>query len=209
MLPLALGHEEVRRERQRATECRGDADRAESDSGPQLDDEREAGQAHGDGDPDPPADVLLVDEPREERDEERCRELDEERDAHGQVLDRDEVEPLHERDPDEPEGDEKEELATTDAQSRRSDDEQEREEENRSARVADLRELEGREARAEDDLGDAPVDREERRRRRDHDVAEPRLVVRTPLGEQSRRVDHRARLSGYVQWEHVRRCCPY
>ena len=149
MLPLALGHEEVGGERQRAAERRGDADRAEGDPGPQLDDEREPGQAHGDRDPDPPADVLLVDEPREERDEERRGELDEERDADGQVLDRDEVEPLHERDPDEPERDEKEELATTDAQSRGSDDEQEREEENRGARVADLRELERREARAE------------------------------------------------------------
>ncbi len=190
VLPLALSHEEVGSERQRATERRSDTDRAEGDSRPQLHDEREPGQAHRDRDPDPPPDVLLVDEAREERDEERRGELDEERDAHRQVLDGDEVEPLDERDPDEPESDEEEELAATDAQSRGSDDEQEREEENRRAGVADLRELERREARAEHDLRDAPVDREERRGRRDHDVPEPCLVVRTPLGEQSRGVDH-------------------
>ena len=108
----------------------------------------------------------------------------------GQVLDRDEVEPLHERDPDESERDEEEELAAADPEPRRRDDEQEGEEEDRGARVADLRQLEGREARAEHDLRDAPVDREERRRGRDHDVAEPRLVVRAPLGEQRRGVDH-------------------
>ena len=107
-----------------------------------------------------------------------------------EVLDRDEVEPLHERDADEAERDEEEKLAATDAQPRGSDDEQEREEENRGARVADLRELERREARAEDDLRDAPVDREERRGGRDHDVAEPCLVVRAPLGEQGGGVDH-------------------
>ena len=85
------------------------------------------------------------------------------------------------------------------------------EEEDRSARVADLRELERREARAENDLGDAPVDREERRCRRDHDVTEPRLVVGTPIREQSGGVDHRARLSASRQNTLPARptCCPY
>ena len=64
--------------------------------------------------------VLLVDEAREERDEERRGELDEQRDADRQVLDRDEVEPLDERDPDEPERDEEEQLAPSDAQPRRA-----------------------------------------------------------------------------------------
>ena len=157
---------------------------------PQLDDEREPGEAERDGDPDPPPDVLLVDEPREERDEERGRELDEERDPDRQVLDRDEVEPLHERDADQAEGDEEEELPPADPKAPGRDDEEEREKEDGRARVADLRELERREAGAEDDLRDAAVDREERRRGRDHRVAEPRLVVRAPLGEQGGGVDH-------------------
>ena len=190
MLAFALGHEEVGRQSECADERGGHADRAEGDPRPELDDEREAGEAHRDRHPDAPPDVLVVDEPREERDEERRRELDEQRDAHRQVLDRDEVEPLDERDPDEAERDEERELAAAHAQPRRRDREQEGEEQDRRARVADLRELERREPRAEDDLRDASVDREQRRRRRDHHVAEPRLVVRAPLGEQGGGVDH-------------------
>ena len=64
----------------------------------------------------PPADVLLVDETGEERDEERRGELDEQRHADREVVDRDEVEPLHERDPDDSEGDEEQELPPADAQ---------------------------------------------------------------------------------------------
>ena len=154
---LALGHEEVGGERERPAERRGDADRAEGDARPQLDDEREPGEAQRDRDPDPPPDVLLVDEPGEERDEERRGELDEERDADGEVLDRDEVEPLHERDADEAEGDEEEELPPSDPQPRWRDDDQEGEEEDRRARVADLRQLERREPGAEDDLRHAPL----------------------------------------------------
>ena len=40
--------------------------------------------------------ALLVDEPGEEGDEERRRELDEQRDADREIVDRDEVEPLDE-----------------------------------------------------------------------------------------------------------------
>ena len=146
---LALGHEQVRRERERAAERGRDADRAERDARPQLDDERESGEAQGDRDPDAPPDVLLVDEAREERDEERRGELDEERDADREVLDRDEVEPLHERDADEAERDE-EERARGDrpAAATGATTSEEGEEEDRRARVADLRELERREARS-------------------------------------------------------------
>jgi len=111
---LALGHEQVRGERERAAERCRDADRAERDSLPELDDEREPRDAQGDGHPDPAPDVLLVDEAREERDEERGGELDEQRDADGELLDGDEVQPLDEGDADEPEGDEEEELAPAD-----------------------------------------------------------------------------------------------
>ena len=178
MLALALCHEEIRREGQRAAERRGDADRAERDAGPELHDEREPRQAHRDGDPDAPPNVLLVDEAREERDEERRGELDEQRDADREVLDGDEVEPLHERDADEAECDEEEQLAPPDPQTRRRHSEEEREEQDRRARVPDLRQLERREAGTENDFRNAAVDCEERRGGRDHDVAEPRLVVR-------------------------------
>ena len=86
--------------------------------------------------------MLLVDEPCEECDEERGGELDEERDADREILDRDEVEPLDERDADEAESDKEQELAASDPQARWRDHKEEREEEDRRARVADLRELE-------------------------------------------------------------------
>ena len=57
----------------------------------------------------------MVDEPREERDEERRGELDQQRNSHREVLDRHEVEPLDERDPDEAERDEERELAAAHA----------------------------------------------------------------------------------------------
>ena len=114
----------------------------------------------------------------------------EQRDADRQVLDRHEVEPLHERDADEAERDEEEQLAPADPQTRRRDDEEEREEQDRRARVPDLCQLERREAGAEDDLRHAAVDGEERRGGRDHDVAAPRLVVRRALGQQRGGVDH-------------------
>ena len=138
---------------------------------------------------------LVVDEPREERDEERRGELDQQRNSHWKVLDRHEVEPLDERDPDEAERDQEEKLAPPDAQPRGRDREEKDEEQDRGRRVADLRELERGEPRAEDDLRDAPVDCEERRRRRDHHVAAACLVVRAPLGEQGGGVDHEA--AGY------------
>ena len=177
VLALALRHEQVGRQRQRAAERRRDADGAERDAGPELNDEREARQAQRDGDPDASPNVLSVDEAREERDEERRGELDEQRDADREVLDRHEVEPLHERDADEAERDEEEQLAPADPQTRRRHDEEKRQEQDRRARVPDLCQLERREAGTKDDLRHAAVDCEERRGGRDHDVAAPRLVV--------------------------------
>ncbi len=87
-------------------------------------------------------DVLLVDEPCEERDEEWGGELDQECDSDREVLDRDEVEPLDECDSDEAERDQEDELPAPDSQAGRCDHEQESEEEDRGARVAYLRELE-------------------------------------------------------------------
>jgi hypothetical protein len=97
---FALRHEQVRGQRERAAERSSDPDRAERDARPQLDDERQARQTQRDGEPDAPPDVLPVDEPREQRHEERRGELDEQSDAHGEVFDRHEVQPLHERNAD-------------------------------------------------------------------------------------------------------------
>ena len=144
--------------------------------------------------------VLLVDEPREERDEERRGELDEERDADRQVLDRHEVEPLHERDADEPERDEEEQLAPIRPAGATARPRGGRRGSRIAAQVfADLRELERREPRAEDDLGDAAVDGEERRSGRHHRVAEPSSCRRgAPRGAGWGRRPCARRLSTYT-----------
>ena len=116
MAPLVLGHEEVGGETERPGERRGDSDGAERDSCPDLHDDGEAGETEHDGNPDPPPNVLLVDEACEQRDEERSRELDQQRHSDRQVVDRDEVEPLHECDAEDPESGEKQELAAADAE---------------------------------------------------------------------------------------------
>ena len=134
VLPLALGHEDVGGERERGAERGGDADDAERDPAPELDDDRQAGDAEDERRPDPPADVLVVDEAREERDEERAQELDEERDPDRQMVDRDEVEKLHEPDPGDAEDDEEEDLAAVGTERRAGEEEQEEQEADRSAR---------------------------------------------------------------------------
>ena len=149
--------------------------------------------------------MLLVDEACEQGDEERRRELDQQRHSDRQVVDRDEVEPLHECDADDPEGDEKQELAAADAERGSREREEEAEQSERGARRTNLRELERREAGVENDLRHAAVDREERRRGRDHRVAESRAVVRAPLGEQGGGVDHRP--AGYP-WAVLALCPP-
>ena len=191
MLPLALGHEDVGGERERGAERGGDADGAERDPAPELDDDRQPGDAEDERGPDPPPDVLVVDEAREERDEERAEELDEERDPDRQMVDRDEVQELHEPDSGDAEDDEEEELAPVGAERRAREEEQEDEEPDRGARRADLGQLERREAGAEHDLRDGSVHGEEARGHDDHRVSEPRAVVDASLvrGEEGR-VDH-------------------
>ena len=138
--PLALGHQEVRRQGERTAEGRGDADGAEGDPGPQLDDEGETEQAHRHRDPDAPSRVLLVDEAREEGDEERRGELDEERDARraGSRSRRSRATARGRRRRDRtPRGSASSRRPTRSRD--RANDEQEREEEQRGARVADLR----------------------------------------------------------------------
>ena len=140
--------------------------------------------------------MLAVDEAGEECDEERRGELDQERDAYGQMLERGEVEPLYERDPGDAEQHEEGELPAVDAQALAGEKEQKEEESGSRARGANLGQLERGEAGAENDLGHGPVHSEQRRRGRDHQVAEPRPLVKTPLLRgQEGRVDHRRQVN--------------
>ena len=95
-----LAGEEVRRERAGGDDPRDDADRVEPDVLPHLVDEAEPDERERERGPDAPADRLVPDEARPERDEHRRRELEEQADADRQSLDRDEVEPLDEREAD-------------------------------------------------------------------------------------------------------------
>ena len=83
----------------RRREARRDAAAVEREPAPHLDDEREPGQRECERNPDPPSHVLAVHEARPERDEERSDELDHERDPDRDAVDREEVGPLHERQP--------------------------------------------------------------------------------------------------------------
>ena len=111
-----LGDQDVEGVGQRRREAGRDAAAVERDPAPDLDDEREAGERKGEGEPDPSAHVLAIDEPRPERDEERREVLEEERDPDRQPVDRDEVEPLHEREPADAEQDEQGKLARAQAE---------------------------------------------------------------------------------------------
>ena len=114
--PLPLRHQEVCSERERATEGRGDADRAERDAAQSSTTSARPVMHIVTATQMRRRDVLLVDEPCEERDEERRSELDQQCDSDREVLDRDEVEPLDESDSDEAERDQEEELPAPDSQ---------------------------------------------------------------------------------------------
>ena len=90
---------------------------------PDVDDQREPDEGERQREPDPATDRLLEDVARPEGDEERREILDEERDPDREPVDREEVEPLHEREPADPEEGEERQLAGAHAQPRRARDE--------------------------------------------------------------------------------------
>ena len=96
-----------------ATSANSDAGRRElAAAAEQVDDHREAGERQRKRDPDPAAHVLVEDVARPERDEQRAEVLDQQRDPDREPVDREEVEPLHEREPADPEDGEERQLAT-------------------------------------------------------------------------------------------------
>ena len=111
-----LAGQEVNRERHRGEERRRDADRVEPHVLPHLRDQREPRQREREGRPHAASDRLVPYEPRPERDEHRRGELEEEGDPDRKPLDRDEVEPLDEREPDDPVEDEQGNLVSGDSQ---------------------------------------------------------------------------------------------
>jgi hypothetical protein len=136
-----------------------------------------------------------VDEAGPERDEDRAHELDHERDPDLDAVDGEEVRPLHEREPADAERDEQEQLVSADPQRTGAYGESDQRQADQCARAPDLGQLLRGDARTEDDLGHGPVDGEERRRDRDHQVAEhrPRLVRFAACSDD--RFDHRANLA--------------
>ena len=76
----------------------------------EVDDHREADERQRERDPDPAAHGLVEDVARPERDE-RGEVLDQQRDPDREPVDREEVEPLHEREPADPEHGEERQLA--------------------------------------------------------------------------------------------------
>ena len=99
------------RVRHAGAEGSGDPDAVERESLPDLDDQREPGEGEAERQPDASPHALVQDVPRPERDEQRREVLDQQRDAHRQPVDREEIEPLHERDAGDAEDGEEQELS--------------------------------------------------------------------------------------------------
>jgi hypothetical protein len=156
---------------------------------------RESREREHQREPDASSHVLAVDEAGPERDEDRADELDHERDPDLDAVDGEEVRPLHEREPADAERDEQDQLVLSDSQRTGAYGQSDQRQADQRARAPDLGQLLGGDARAEDDLGDCPVDGEERRRDRHHQVAEhrPRLVRFAAC--RNDRFDHRANLA--------------
>ena len=96
-----LAHEVVDRERDGREQARPTTPIAvEREPVPDLRHEREAAEHEREGGPDAPAHRLVPGEPCPQRDQHRRRELEEQPDPDRQPVDRDEVEPLHEREAD-------------------------------------------------------------------------------------------------------------
>ena len=138
--------------------------------------------------------MLVEHEPRPDRDEDRRDVLDQERDPDLEPVDGEEVRPLDQCERD-AECDEQRQVATADAQRGRSAEDGDEHEADEGAGAADLGQLLRPDPRAEDDLGDCPVDSEERGRDSHHCVPQrrPRFARLVRLADD--RLDHRANLT--------------
>jgi hypothetical protein len=100
----------------------------------------------------------VPDEPRPQRDEHRRGELEEEADPDREALDRDEIEPLDEREPDDPVEDEQRDLVPPDPQTPGRRGEHERRQAEERPRRPELGQPQVRDAAlGEDDLRDVPL----------------------------------------------------
>src|SRR5919205_2846689 len=191
-----LGDQDVEGIGQCRREAGRDAAAVEREPAPHLDDEREPGQRECERNPDPPSHVLAVHEARPERDEERREVLEEERDPDREAMDRYEVEPLDEREPEDAEEDERRQLTRTQPEPRRARQREDEGEADEGSGRPDLGEPRRRKAGVEDHLRDGAVDGEERRREQHHPVAEERASVARGRPRGQDRLDHPARLQG-------------
>ena len=170
-----LGEQDVGRVRDRPGEREQHAGRRERrPAAEQVHDQRQPEQRQRERGPDPPPHRILVDEARPERDEQRREVLDQQRDPDREAVDRQEVEPLHERQTDEAEREQVRQLAPRQPQAPGRDRGDDHDQPDRCAERPHLREPLRREARREDRLRDRAVHAPEHRRRRCHQIAEPR-----------------------------------
>ncbi len=177
-LDRVLGEEDVERVRERAADRERDPGRREAlTAAEQVDDQREAREREPERDPDAAPHVLVVDEPRPERDEQRRQVLDQQRDPDREPVDCKEVEPLHEGQSGDAEDDEVRKLPPRDAKAARRGERHDDQQSDRGPERAHLREPLGRQPGREDRLRDRAVDPPENRRGRRHRVAEARVTV--------------------------------
>jgi len=139
-----------------------------------------------------------ADEAGPECDQDRRRVLDEERDPDLEPVDREEVEPLHECEPEDPEGGEEEELVAADPKPFGPGQSKRRDENERRARRANLAEPERRDPGREDRLCDRPVDSPEAGRGEHHRVAEQGAARAYFSLRGQAPLYHAARLSDYT-----------
>ena len=169
----AFGDEEVQGIRDRGSERERDAcTRHPRSSARQVDDQHEPGEREGERHPDPLPHVLAVGEAHPQGDEQGRRVLDEQRDPDREPVDGEEVEPLDEGEPADPEQGEKRQLPSADPELLRRVDGDDEEEPCRSAERADLRQAVGGDAVHQDHLRDRAVDAPEDGCGRRHRVAE-------------------------------------
>ena len=141
-----VGHEDVHGVGDRAAERGHHADRAEASApAPEVDDERQAGEAEGQREPEPAADGLVHEEAGPEGDQHGRDVLDDEGDADVEATDRDEIKEMDEGEPEDAEEREVAELAKRDAQAPRPDERDRAKEEERRAGRARLGEAQDRE----------------------------------------------------------------
>jgi hypothetical protein len=111
-----LGEQDVRRVRDGAEGDRRQSRGVRAVGLPDLDDQQQPRQRERQRDPDARADLLAVDEACPQRDEDRTDELDHERDPDRDAVDREEVGPLHEREPTRAERDDQRQLRAAKAE---------------------------------------------------------------------------------------------